>query len=74
MFLLKRLPAEARIVLIVHDELIIECPIEMAQEVKTILTEAMIEGMQSIYPEVHIAVEAGVWKTWNDKDNELIVP
>ena len=72
--LLKRLPAGARLVLIVHDELIIECPVGMAEEVKTILIGAMIDGMQSIHPEVCIDVEAGIWRTWADKGNDFIVP
>jgi DNA polymerase-1 len=37
----KRLPADAHIIATVHDELVVECPEEKAEEVRGILTATM---------------------------------
>ncbi len=60
----RRLRAEglkARLVLQVHDELIVECPEQEAEEVKSLLTEEM-EGVMSLT--VSLKAEAGAGKSW----------
>lgn len=60
----ERLRAEglkARLVLQVHDELIVECPEQEAEEVKSLLTEEM-EGVLSLA--VPLKAEAGAGKSW----------
>jgi DNA polymerase I-like protein with 3'-5' exonuclease and polymerase domains len=54
----------ARIILVVHDELLIECPEEHAEEVKALMRECMIAGMARYVPSVPIAVEPKVRSTW----------
>ncbi|MBR4942079.1 MAG: DNA polymerase I, partial [Clostridia bacterium] len=60
----KRLEAEglkARLVLQVHDELIVECPENEAQTVKAILEEEM-SGVASL--SVHLKAEAAIGRSW----------
>ena len=60
----RRLRAEglkARLVLQVHDELIVECPEEEAETVKKLLTEEM-EGVVSLA--VPLTADAHVGKSW----------
>jgi len=56
--------SEAAIVSTVHDEIIVECPAELAESVKQIVTDAMCSAMQELYPEVPIEVEAHDGVTW----------
>ncbi|MEG2455808.1 MAG: DNA polymerase, partial [Oscillospiraceae bacterium] len=61
-----RLKAEklaARLVLQVHDELIVECPEGEAEAVKTLLAEEM-EGVAAF--SVPLTAEANSGKTWGD--------
>jgi DNA polymerase I-like protein with 3'-5' exonuclease and polymerase domains len=61
------LPEGAFIVSTVHDELIVEAPLEIAEQVKELTCSAMIEAMSCIYPEVPIVVEAIVCSNWGGK-------
>ena len=54
---------EARLVLQVHDELIVECPEKEADKVKTILTEEM---EQAVTLSVPLTAEAHSGKSWAD--------
>lgn len=69
------LPAEAKLVASVHDELIIECPDEMTGEVKEILESCMRAGYLNVFPSGKTCmpfpaghkgnlVEAHVGKNW----------
>ncbi|MCL2084172.1 MAG: DNA polymerase I [Oscillospiraceae bacterium] len=62
----KRLQAEgleARLILQVHDELIVECPRQEAERVRAIVSEEM----ENVYPlEPPLAVNAGVGRNWFD--------
>ena len=60
--LLREVP-NARLVLQVHDELIVECPEENADEVKALLTREM-EGVAAFA--VPLTAEAKAGKTWAD--------
>jgi len=60
----KRLKAEglrAKLILQVHDELIVECPIDEAEKVKTLLTEEM---QNAVHFSVPLTAEASTGHTW----------
>jgi DNA polymerase-1 len=59
---LKRLGA--KIILAVHDELIVEAPEEHAAAVKELMREHMIAGMKKYVPSVPIVVEPEVRSSW----------
>jgi len=52
---------EARLVLQVHDELIVECPEEKAEQVKKLLTREMESVMELSVP---LIAEAGAGRSW----------
>lgn len=54
----------ARIVLSVHDELLVEAPAELAEDIQQVVEQGMVEGMQAFVPDVPIVVEASVRPTW----------
>ncbi len=54
----------ARIVLVVHDEVIVEAPEEHAEEVRALVCDAMIAGMQPYVPSVPIIAEPEIRRTW----------
>ena len=60
---LKRENMRARLILQVHDELIVEAPEDEAEQAARILTEEM-EGAVSLT--VPMVAEASVGKTWYD--------
>ena len=60
----ERLPTGARIVSTVHDEVIVEAPAALADEVKTLLETAMIEAMRQNFPGMPVVVEATSGPTW----------
>jgi DNA polymerase-1 len=65
--LAEKLPEGAFIVSTVHDELIVEAPLEIADQVKELTCSAMVKAMSRIYPEVPIVVEASVCSSWGEK-------
>ena len=54
----------ARIVMVVHDELLVEAPEEHAEAVKVIMKEGMITGMKLFVASVPIAVEPETRSNW----------
>ena len=48
----------------VHDELVVECPESIANEVAQTLRNAMIKGMQHYLKEVPIEVDSSISATW----------
>jgi DNA polymerase-1 len=62
--LASRLPAEAAILSTVHDEIIVECPVDQADAVARTMEDAMREAMAGLYPEIPIEVEAHTGTTW----------
>ena len=60
---LEREHLQARLILQVHDELIVECPQEEAEAVKRLLEEEMAGAVSLAVPMV---AEAGVGETWYD--------
>jgi DNA polymerase-1 len=63
----ERLPESARIVSTVHDEVVVECPEDSADQCRGIITTAMVEAMSALFPEVPVEVEANVCTTWAEK-------
>jgi DNA polymerase-1 len=63
----RQLPAGARIVATVHDELVVECHADQIQQVRALLTAAMTEAMSALFPEVPIEVEGTTCATWAEK-------
>ncbi len=61
-------PLGARIILAIHDELIVEAPDEHAEEVKTLMCRCMTAAMQKYVPSVPIVIEPEVWSTWAKGD------
>ena len=54
-------------VLVVHDEIVIECATEQADAVTTWLRQAMINGMAPLIAPVPVEVEIKVASTWGGK-------
>jgi DNA polymerase-1 len=63
----ERLPESARIVSTVHDEVVVECLEDSADQCREIITTAMVEAMSALFPEVPVEVEANVCTTWAEK-------
>ena len=63
-----KLPDEAQMVGTVHDELIVECPVEIADEVCHLTEEVMREAMAGVLKsQVPVEVEAKVCECWKEK-------
>ena len=62
-----KLPHTASIVSTVHDELIVECASDNADEVKALVETAMLDAVQTMFPGVRFEVEAGVCESWAEK-------
>ena len=62
-----KLPNTASIVSTVHDELIVECASDTAEEVKALLETAMLDAVQTMFPGVRFEVEAGICESWAEK-------
>jgi DNA polymerase-1 len=63
----QRLPKSARIVSTVHDEVVVECHEDTAEQCREIITTAMVEAMAALFPEVPVEVEANICTTWAEK-------
>ncbi len=61
----RQLPDGARIVLTVHDDVLVECPGPMAEEVKRIVGDVMRSEMgRLLRPEVPIEADAEILDCW----------
>ena len=54
----------ARLVHVIHDELVVEVPAELAEHAKAIVVAAMVEGMQRFIPTIPVVVDAVVADAW----------
>ena len=59
-------------VLVCHDEVVVECVVENAADVKAWLEKAMIEGMETVLNgtdevDVPVEVEARIARSWGDE-------
>lgn len=59
-----RLPEGARILLTVHDDVLVECPAEMGEDIRRLVEEVMRAEMDRLLPEVPIVVEAEILESW----------
>jgi DNA polymerase I-like protein with 3'-5' exonuclease and polymerase domains len=56
------------LVLVVHDEVVLECAIEDADQVRTWVTECLTAGVQRYLPSVPIQVDIHVSNSWGGDD------
>jgi len=59
--------AGARIIGMVHDEIILEVPEKMADRVATILRETMIQAGRTCLSKVPVEVDVTIRETWAEK-------
>ena len=57
----------ASIVSTVHDELVVECASDAAEEIKALVETAMLDAVQTMFPGVRFEVEAGICDSWAEK-------
>ena len=50
-----------------HDEVIVQTPPPLADKVRLVVEQAMIDGMQTFVSSVPITAEAVVGRSWADK-------
>ena len=68
MVLQKRLEGlDAKLVAVIHDEVIVQTTSFIAEDVRCIVEQAMIDGMRTFVSIVPIVAEAVVCKSWADK-------
>ena len=58
---------EAELVAVIHDEVIVQTPPALADEVRVTVEQAMIDGMQTFVSSVPITTEAIVGRSWAEK-------
>lgn len=67
-FMFEKIPA--KIVATVHDEILVECKVEVAEKVKDILEQSMMLGFTHVFPNnygaVNNIVEAHIGDSWYD--------
>jgi DNA polymerase-1 len=61
---IRRKGLEAKLVNLIHDEIVVECPEEVAEEVKTTLENAMVQAGHIVLKHVPVEAEAAVNKRW----------
>jgi DNA polymerase I-like protein with 3'-5' exonuclease and polymerase domains len=49
----------------VHDEIVVECPEDLAQKVRDLTVETMVNAAQSIVRDVPMAVDAQISRVWD---------
>ena len=52
---------------VIHDEVIVQTPPPFADQVRGIVEQAMIDGMQTFVSSVPITAEAVVGRSWAEK-------
>ena len=64
----RALPSPAKLIATVHDELVIECPTPLADEIKALVTEAMTTAFTRLFPEAPCAglVDATSGPSWGE--------
>ena len=65
--LAKELPLSARMIATVHDELVLECPEAISEEIKNLTAKIMLEEMDKVFPGLPIEVEAKICGHWGEK-------
>ena len=65
--LAKELPVGTRMIATVHDELVLEAPEAIGEEIKNLTAKIMVEEMGKVLPGLPIEVEAKVCCNWGEK-------
>ena len=65
--LVDRIDSETKIVAVVHDEILIECPKSQAEQAAAILKSSMEDAVNSILPDVPTTVEPVISSSWAEK-------
>ena len=55
------------LVAVIHDEVIVQIPPPLADKVRLVVEQAMIDGMQTFVSSVPITAEAVVGRSWAEK-------
>ena len=58
---------DAELVAVIHDEVIVQTPPALADQVESIVQQAMIDGMRTFVSSVPITAEAVVGSSWAEK-------
>lgn len=61
---MKNKKREWMLIAAIHDEIVLEVPIESANEAKCFLEQQMIEGMSKVVKKVPVVVDSKIAKTW----------
>lgn len=62
--LAKQLPNEAKLVATIHDEVLVECPLSLVDEIKLIVQQCMIEGNKVYLKTVPVVCEPKIIANW----------
>lgn len=54
-----------RLVAVVHDEILVECPVGVAQAVARVLEECMVQAGESVLMPIPCVVDVGVLNSWD---------
>jgi len=57
----------AKLVSMVHDEVIVECPAQVAEQVRQIVEQSMLDGMKTFVHDVPVVAEASICHSWAEK-------
>ena len=63
-YALEEMGYDAKLIMFVHDELIVECKKEQAKEVAKLLEESMIKGFSDFYRKIPMVAEAEIGNCW----------
>ena len=62
----RRLPKSAKLVSMIHDEVLVEIPSDLdSDELLNLVRQCLVDGMRSVLPNVPIEVKPDLCKTWN---------
>ena len=62
-----KMPPTASVVSTVHEELIVECASDTAEEIKALVETVMLDAVQTMFPGVRFEVESGICNSWAEK-------
>jgi DNA polymerase I len=70
---LKKSGYDAKIIHIIHDEVIVEARADIADEVAMTVKKCMESAMEKRVPEVPFIVEPEIRKTWGEPSDEFSI-
>ncbi len=72
--LVPKLPKEAHLVGVIHDEIVVDAPHEQAEMVGAVVREAMTKAMKKLFPIVKVKVDVKIAKSFGEKDGDEPYP